>query len=82
MMYNAIMNELNKSTYEALVGEYEEQQIVLADEAADKEMMEDMELLYNDPEKICESDALSTSSIAIERDREKVFLKRLVKRPA
>jgi len=56
MMYNAIMNELNKSTYEALVGEYEEQQIVLADESADKEMMEDMELLYNDPEKICESD--------------------------
>tara|TARA_R100001230_G_C5578677_1_gene98245 strand:- start:32 stop:232 length:201 start_codon:yes stop_codon:yes gene_type:complete len=56
MMYNAIMNELNKSTYEALAGEYEEQQIVLADESADKEMMEDMELLYNDPEKIWESD--------------------------
>ena len=56
MMYNAIMNVLNKSTYEALAGEYEEQQIVLADESADKEMMEDMELLYNDPEKIWESD--------------------------
>ena len=55
-MYNAIMNVLNKSTYEALAGEYEEQQIVLADESADKEMMEDMELLYNDPEKIWESD--------------------------
>ena len=32
MMYNAIMNELNKSTYEALAGEYEEQQEVLRNE--------------------------------------------------
>ena len=31
-MYNAIMNELNKSTYEALAGEYEEQQEVLRNE--------------------------------------------------
>ena len=39
-MYNVYMNELNKSTYEALAGEYEEQQTVLADESAEKERMQ------------------------------------------
>ena len=39
IVYYIVMNDINKGNYEALAGEYEEQQTVLADESAEQERM-------------------------------------------
>ena len=49
-MYYIVMNDVNKGNYEALAGEYEEQQIVLADERRISAYGNDEEVEFTPPD--------------------------------